>query len=65
MEFPFKGIDLPLSEIHKREYKIEELLKLCGLYFNVEEIYGVNRGLYVDVKMTRNALWLKLKQKKV
>lgn len=64
MEFPFKGIDLPLSEIHKREYKIKELLKLCGLYFDVEESYGVNRGLYVDIKMTRNALWLKLKSRK-
>jgi len=65
MEFPFKGIDLPLSEIHKREYKIEELVTLCGLYFDIEEIYGVNRGLYIQVKMTRNALWLKLRSRKL
>jgi SAM-dependent methyltransferase len=65
MEYPFKGIDLPLSEIHKREYKIEELVTFCGSYFDVEEIYGVNRGLYVDKKMTRNALWLKLRSKKI
>jgi len=64
MEYPFKGIDLPLGDMHIREYRFDELVKQCSLLFDVEEICGVNRGLYIEPEKARNAIWLKLRSRK-
>jgi len=64
MTYPFKGIDMPLGEKHYREYKLQPLLDLCQTYFDIEQIYGVSRGFYVEPNLARNAVFLLLKVKK-
>jgi len=61
MDSPFPGIDIPLGEGHVREYRVPALLELVAPRFEVEQAFGVSRGLYIDVERARNAVMLLLR----
>jgi len=53
---PFLGIPEPLSPAHVREYDAHGLLDLVAERFRVREVYGVNRGAYLEVERARSAI---------
>ena len=53
---PFLGIPEPLSPAHVREYDAHGLLDLVAERFRVRELYGVNRGAYLEVERARSAI---------
>lgn len=60
----YKGITTPLNPTHIREYDANKLIEKCEIFFEITEIYGVNRGMYVERDRARNAMMLVMKQKR-
>lgn len=59
----YKGVTMPLNPFHVIEYDSEGLKKLCSEYFEIEKVFGVNRGFYTTLDKCRNAMMLILKNK--
>ena len=57
-EFPFKGIETPLSPCHLREYKVPELIDLVSEFFSISESHGVTRGYYTKLSDARDGALL-------
>lgn len=55
MKRPFVYNKLPVMPDHVREYYMQELIEKISEYFEIEEMYGVNRGFYTDISKARNA----------
>ena len=58
----YKDVTIPLNPYHLREYYKDELIKICSRFFEIERIFGVNRGCYTSEELTRNAMMLVLKK---
>lgn len=58
MELPFAGVTTPISPYHVREYMPEELVELFSRFFELEDAFGVSRGLYLEQSKARNAMLL-------
>ena len=41
---------------HYREYSVNSFKSLVSQYFSIIDLYGVNRGIYVPIENTRNAI---------
>lgn len=61
----YKDVTTPLNPYHVVEYKPKAFKKLCSKYFEIEKVFGVNRGFYTTEEKTRNAMMLILKKKVV
>ncbi len=58
MRLPFAGISEPLAPHHTREYDIPALRSLVSDHFEIANIYGVNRGCYLETDKARNAVFV-------
>ena len=53
---PFLKIENPIQWAHLREYSIESFSNLVSKYFQIEKIFGISRGYYVDIDSARNEI---------
>lgn len=60
----FKGVTTPLNPTHIREYNAYQLIDLCKKYFDINQIFGFNRGIYVERNRARNAMMIIMSHKK-
>ncbi len=62
-KYPFATEWAPIGSAHIREYTMAGLRSLCERYFQIDESFGVARGLYLAPEMARNAVLLVMKNK--
>ena len=57
-ELPFADIPTPINPDHVREYKVTELKKKISKLFQIDQIFGVNRGYYTTEENCREACFV-------
>ena len=58
MEYPFKGIPIPMNPYHAREYSLSGLEDLLKPYFDYVNTWAVVREWYTDIEHKRNSVMI-------
>jgi len=62
-KYPFIHTTVPINPYHIREYDVAMLTKMISSKMEIKEKYGVNKGIYVNIKNARNGAFFVAKKR--